>query len=93
MKLESLYDGRHFPCYHYQPNLLAVGLSSRQEPENTDQITWLLLPFSEQQLQIFGQFAYLAGTLRLGHLHDRRQLFLFQIRQCSDGRRHIIQRE
>ena len=46
-----------------------------------------------KQLQIFGQFAYLAGTLRLGHLHDRRQLFLFQIRQCSDGRRHIIQRE
>lgn len=34
MKLEQLYDGRHFPCYHYQPNLLAVGLSSRQEPEN-----------------------------------------------------------
>ena len=29
MKLEQLYDGRHFPCYHYQPNLLAVGLSSR----------------------------------------------------------------
>ena len=51
MKLEQLYDGRHFPCYHYQPNLLAVGLSSRQEPENTDQITWLLLPCSEQQLQ------------------------------------------
>ena len=25
MKLEQLYDGRHFPCYHYQPNLLAVG--------------------------------------------------------------------
>ena len=24
MKLEQLYDGRHFPCYHYQPNLLAV---------------------------------------------------------------------
>ena len=51
MKLEQLYDGRHFPCYHYQPNLLAVGLSSRQEPENTDQITWLLLPCSEQQLR------------------------------------------
>lgn len=51
MKLEQLYDGRHFPCYHYQPNLLAVGLSSRQEPENTGQITWLLLPCSEQQLR------------------------------------------
>lgn len=51
MKLEQLYDGRHFPCYHYQPNLLAVGISSQQEPENTDQITWLLLPCSEQQLR------------------------------------------
>ena len=50
MKLEPLYDGRHFPCYHYQQDLLAVGLSSGQRPENTGQITWLLLPCSEQQL-------------------------------------------
>ena len=65
MKLEQLYDGRHFPCYHYQPNLLAVGLSSRQEPENTDQITWLLLPCSEQQLQ--------RGIARSGvNIHDAR---------------------
>ena len=64
-KLEQLYDGRHFPCYHYQPNLLAVGLSSRQEPENTDQITWLLLPCSEQQLQ--------RGIARSGvNIHDAR---------------------
>ena len=65
MKLEQLYDGRHSPCYHYQPNLLAVGLSSRQEPENTDQITWLLLPCSEQQLQ--------RGIARSGvNIHDAR---------------------
>ena len=65
MKLEQLYDGCHFPCYHYQPNLLAVGLSSRQEPENTDQITWLLLPCSEQQLQ--------RGIARSGvDIHDAR---------------------
>ena len=51
MKLEQLYDGRHFPCYHYQQDLLAVGLSTGQQPENTDQITWLLLPCSEQQLR------------------------------------------
>ena len=50
MKLEPLYDGCHFPCYHYQQDLLAVGLSSGQRPENTGQITWLLLPCSEQQL-------------------------------------------
>ena len=52
MKLEPLYDGRHFPCYHYQQDLLAVGLSSGQRPENTGQITWLLLPCSEQQLNL-----------------------------------------
>ena len=51
MKLEPLYDGCHFPCYHYQQDLLAVGLSSGQRPENTGQITWLLLPCSEQQLR------------------------------------------
>ena len=51
MKLEPLYDGRHFPCYHYQQDLLAVRLSSGQRPENTGQITWLLLPCSEQQLR------------------------------------------
>ncbi|MBR2895371.1 MAG: hypothetical protein IKC03_06910, partial [Oscillospiraceae bacterium] len=31
MKLRQLYDGNHFPCYHYEPDMLAVGLTSRQE--------------------------------------------------------------
>ena len=65
MKLEPLYDGRHFPCYHYQQDLLAVGLSSGQRPENTGQITWLLLPCSEQQLR--------RGIERFGvDIHDAR---------------------
>ena len=46
-----------------------------------------------KQLQIIGQFAYLAGTLRIGHHQDRRKLFLFKISQCSDVRRNINQRE
>ena len=66
MKLEPLYDGRHFPCYHYQQDLLAVGLSSGQRPENTGQITWLLLPCSEQQL---------IATVDLVHFQNGEQHF------------------
>ena len=88
MKLEQLYDGRHFPCYHYQPNLLAVGLSSRQEPENTDQITWLLLPCSEQQLQ--------RGIARSGvNIHDARiwyedSLLPSEVEEVLEGQREDL---
>lgn len=71
MKLEPLYDGRHFPCYHYQQDLLAVGLSSGQRPENTGQITWLLLPCSEQQLRLIAFLAEHDGSEELYEvLHD-----------------------
>ena len=88
MKLEQLYDGRHFPCYHYQPNLLAVGLSSRQEPENIDQITWLLLPCSEQQLQ--------RGIARSGvNIHDARiwyedSLLPSEVEEVLEGQREDL---
>lgn len=88
MKLEQLYDGRHFPCYHYQPNLLAVGLSSQQEPENTDQITWLLLPCSEQQLQ--------RGIARSGvNIHDARiwyedSLLPSEVEEVLEGQREDL---
>lgn len=88
MKLEQLYDGRHFPCYHYQPNLLTVGLSSRQEPENTDQITWLLLPCSEQQLQ--------RGIARSGvNIHDARiwyedSLLPSEVEEVLEGQREDL---
>ena len=80
--------GRHFPCYHYQPNLLAVGLSSRQEPENTDQITWLLLPCSEQQLQ--------RGIARSGvNIHDARiwyedSLLPSEVEEVLEGQREDL---
>ena len=51
MKLETLYDGRHFPGYHYDEDILAVGISSREEPEDTAEITWLYLPCTRLQLE------------------------------------------
>ena len=50
MKLEQLYDGMHFPCYLYEPNMLMVGLTSRSEPENTKNITWIYLPAAREQI-------------------------------------------
>ena len=50
MKLEQRYDGTHFPAYHYDRDLLMVGLTSRREPENTENITWVYLPTSQMQL-------------------------------------------
>lgn len=51
MQMERLYDGQHFPGYHYEEDILAVGISSRQEPESTEKITWLYLPCSELQIK------------------------------------------
>ena len=43
MRLEQLYDGKHLPEYHYEPDLLTVALSSKQEPRNMEHVTWLYL--------------------------------------------------
>ena len=51
MRLEQHYDGIHFPAYHYDRDLLMVGLTSRREPENTENITWVYLPTSQMQLK------------------------------------------
>ena len=51
MKLETLYDGRHLPAFHYDEDILAVGISSREEPEDTAEITWLYLPCTRLQLE------------------------------------------
>ena len=48
--LEPVYDGQHLPCFTYAPAVLTVALSSRLEPEDTPQITWLYLPADEEQL-------------------------------------------
>lgn len=51
MKLEQHYDGIYFPAYHHDRDVLMVGLSSRQEPENTENITWVYLPASKAQME------------------------------------------
>lgn len=50
MELEQVYDGKHLPGYHYEPDLLMVGLTSRSEPEDTEKVTWLYLPASREQI-------------------------------------------
>lgn len=51
MRLEQLYDGKHLPDYHYEPDLLTVALTSKQEPRNTEHVTWLYLPAAKGQIE------------------------------------------
>ena len=51
MKLEQTYDGKHFPAYLYEPSMLMVALTSRLEPEDTQNITWLYLPAAKGQIE------------------------------------------
>lgn len=51
LKLEAVYDGRHLPGYHYEQDMLAVGISSRADPEITSKITWLYLPCTQLQIE------------------------------------------
>ncbi len=51
MKLEQLYDGKHFPCYHYEQDVLTVALTSCLEPEDTENITWICLPAPTEQIK------------------------------------------
>ncbi len=50
MKLEQIYDGRFFPCYYYEPNAITVAVTSKNEPEDTEHITWLFLPMEREEL-------------------------------------------
>ncbi len=50
MKLEQIYDGRFFPCYYYEPNTITVAVTSKNEPEGTEHITWLFLPMEREEL-------------------------------------------
>ena len=50
MKLEQIYDGRFFPCYYYEPNTITVAVTSKNEPEDTEHITWLFLPMEREEL-------------------------------------------
>lgn len=51
MKLEQLYDGKHFPGYHYERDMLMVGLTSKLEPEDTNHTTWIYLPAARGQIE------------------------------------------
>ena len=50
MKLEQVYDGRFFPCYYYEPNVITVAVISKAEPEDTAHITWLFLPMEREEI-------------------------------------------
>ena len=50
MKLEKVYDGRFFPCYYYEPNAITVAVTSKNEPEDTEHITWLFLPMVQEEI-------------------------------------------
>ena len=50
MKLEQFYQGREFPCYYYEPNPLTIALTSKNEPEDTEHITWLFLPMEREEI-------------------------------------------
>ena len=39
MKLEQFYDGRFFPCYYYEPNVITVAVTSKSEPEEDGMFT------------------------------------------------------
>lgn len=51
MQLSQLYDGKHLPCYHYEADMTAVGISTRWEPENSKNVTWVYLPASKGQIE------------------------------------------
>ncbi len=50
MKLEQVYDGRFFPCYYYEPNVITVAVTSKAEPEDTEHITWMFLPMVQEEI-------------------------------------------
>ena len=50
MKREQVYDGQFFPCYYYEPHATTVAVTSKSEPENTDNITWLYLPMAQEEI-------------------------------------------
>ena len=50
MELEQIFDGRFFPCYYYEPNTITVAVTSKNEPEDTEHITWLFLPMEREEI-------------------------------------------
>ena len=52
MKLAQLYDGKHLPDCN-EPDMLMLGLTSRFEPEDTEEVTWLHFPAAREQINRF----------------------------------------
>ena len=50
MELEQLYDGQHFPCYYYQPNILVLAVTPKAEPADSEHITWLYHPMPQEEI-------------------------------------------
>ena len=50
MRLEQVYDGRSFPGYYYEPNAITVAVTAKSEPEDTEHITWLYLPMTQEEI-------------------------------------------
>ena len=71
MNLEQVYDGQFFPCYYYEPHAITVSVTSKSEPENTEHITWLYLPMTQEEIDRALQRAGIADPadirLRLEH--------------------------
>lgn len=82
MKLEQFYDGKHFPCYHYAADLLAVGLTSRLEPDNTPNTTWIYLPASHDQID--------RAFLRSGITNPKDMRFQFEDSSFSSEISHAL---
>lgn len=75
MKLEQVYDGTHFPCYYYEPNLLTLTLCERSAPTGVENSTWLFLPMARAQLD--------RAILRAGIVPENRD-FRFQESRFPD---------
>lgn len=50
MKLEQHYDGRHFPCYHYDVSPIVAGITSCYAPRDETPKDWIYLPASQCQI-------------------------------------------
>lgn len=62
MKLESIYDGCHFPCYHYDASPITAGIVSCRAAGDKEPADWLYLPASQGQIR---RTAARAGILEL----------------------------
>ena len=51
MRMSDLYDGRYFPEYNYRADILTLAVSSKQQPEDTQEIIYLYLPATDIQIE------------------------------------------